>query len=538
VLAEDGFNDVETYGARAALRVDLNESWTVTPSLIAQKQTSNGIFASSPARGDLNTARFYPDDSEDKWLQAALTVQGKMGNFDVVYAGAYLRRDDFVNSDYSDYAYFYDVCCAYGSYWTDDAGNPLPDPSQFINGSDYYKRQSHELRFTSPADQRFRFVGGLFYQNQDHEIYQNYHINGLAESISVTEWPDTIWLTNQLREDSDSAVFGEVSFDLTDRLTLTGGLRAYETESALRGFFGFNANYSTNYGEALCDPAFGGGFSPCVNLDGEVDDSGVIPKVNVTYHVNDDAMVYATYSEGFRPGGLNRNNRPPNPPVYESDTLKNYEVGWKSTWAGNRLRFNGAVFLEEWDDIQFSFLPPSGSGLTIIRNAGAAEIRGLEADLLWGATDALTLSGGLALIDSELTEDYIPDPGEPPDAFKGSELPLTPDFKGNLTARYTFPVGGFEAYVQGAAVYHGSSWSDLIQSIRDTFGKQESYTIADFTAGFERNGISLELFVNNAFDERERQWTYAGCTEGVCGVNPYFVVNPPRTIGIKFGQKF
>jgi len=537
-LAGDSFNDVETYGARAALRIDLNDSWSITPSLITQKQKANGIFAANPVLGDLSTARFYPDNSEDKWLQAALTVEGKLGNFDVIYAGAYLKREDTVNTDYSDYAYFYDVCCYYGSYWTDDNGNPLPDPSQFINGADDYKRQSHELRFTSPADRRVRFVGGLFYQKQEHEIFQNYQIRNLGDSITVTNYPNTIWLTNQLREDSDSAVFGEVSFDITEKLTLTGGLRAYEYDSSLKGFFGFNDGYSGNYGEALCTSAEQFQGAPCVNLDGDVDDSGTIPKVNLTFRVNDDAMVYVTYSEGFRPGGLNRNNRPPNPPIYQPDTLINYEAGWKTTWAGNRLRFNGAVFLEEWDDIQFSFLPPSGSGLTIIRNAGAAEIRGLEADLLWRASEALTLSGGLAFIDSELTEDYLPDPGSPPDAFKGSALPLTPDFKGNVTARYAFDVGGARAYVQGAGVYNGSSWSDLIQSIRDTFGKQDSYTIVDFTTGFERNNIVVELYVKNAFDERARQGTYAACTEGVCGINPYYAVNQPRTIGLKFGQKF
>ncbi len=536
--ADDSYNDAETYGARAALRIDLNDSWAITPSAMAQEQKTNGSFAYDPNVRELGITHFYPERSEDKWYQAALTVEGRISSFDLVYAGAYLNRDDLVDFDYSDYAYFYDVQYGYGSYWYDDAGNPLADPSQFVNGTDYYKRQSHELRLSSPPDKRFRFVAGLFYQDQEHEIYQNYQINGLADVITVTNWPDTIWLTNQLRKDEDSAVFGELSFDLTDKLTLTGGFRAYDTESSLKGFFGFSENYSSNFGEALCFSPEQFMGSPCVNLDDKVDDSGTIAKGNVSYRFNDDAMVYLTYSEGFRPAGINRNNAPPNPPRYRPDFLTNYELGWKTTWAGNRLRFNGAVFLEDWDDIQFSFLPPSGSGLTIIRNAGSAEIKGVEADLTWAATDGLLLYGGVAYIDSELKEDYIPDPGALPDAFAGSQLPLTPDFKGNLTARYSFEFGEFEAYVQGSAVYSGSSWSDLIQSIRDIYGKQDSYTIADFTAGFERNGISVELYVNNAFDERARLWTYAACFEGVCGVNPYYVTNQPRTIGLKFGQKF
>jgi hypothetical protein len=96
-----------------------------------------------------------------------------------------------------------------------DIGDPLPDPSQYIQGSDGYKRMSHELRLSSPQDQRARFVAGLFYQDQEHDIYQRYKINDLSSTIEVTGVPDTIWLTDQHREDSDYAVFGEVSFDLT-----------------------------------------------------------------------------------------------------------------------------------------------------------------------------------------------------------------------------------------------------------------------------------------------------------------------------------
>lgn len=536
--AEDGYNDAETYGARGALRINLSDSWAATLAVMGQHQETTGSFAYDPNVGDLKIAHYYPERSEDEWYQAALTVEGRIGNFDLVYAGAYLNRDDLVDADYSDYSFFYDECCGYGAYWYDDAGDPLPDPSQFINGTDYYKRQSHELRLSSPSDNRVRFVAGLFYQDQEHEIYQNYQINNLGDQITVTDWPDTIWLTNQLRKDEDSAFFGELSFDATDKLTLTGGLRAYQTESSLVGFFGFNDGYSGNYGEALCFQPLDTRYSPCVNLDDSVDDDGTIFKGNVTYRFNDDAMVYVTYSEGFRPAGINRNNAPPNPPQYKPDYLTNYEVGWKTTWAGNQLRFNGAVFFEDWDDIQFSFLPPSGSGLTIIRNAGSAEIKGIEVDLTWAPTEDLLLYGGFAYIDTELTEDYIPNPGDPPDAFAGSELPLNPPFKGNLTARYSFNVGELDAYVQGSAVYQGSSWSDLIQSIRDIYGKQPSFTIADFSAGFERNGISVELYVNNAFDERAQLWTFAGCFEGVCGGNPYFVTNQPRTIGLKFGQEF
>src|SRR6185312_4555869 len=119
----------------------------------------------------------------------------------------------------------------YGASWVDSNDVPLADPSQYIRGTDYYKRQSHEIRLSSPQDQRFRFVTGLFYQKQHHDIYQRYWINGLSPNISVTGNPDTIWLTDQKREDEDYAFFGEATFDITDKLAMTGGLRAYKAKN-------------------------------------------------------------------------------------------------------------------------------------------------------------------------------------------------------------------------------------------------------------------------------------------------------------------
>ena len=92
-FVEDDYNDVETYGARAALRIDLNDNWTVTPQIMAQKQVSNGTFAEESGLGELEVHAVQPREAvNDKWYQAALTVEGKIGNFDLTYAGAYMQR--------------------------------------------------------------------------------------------------------------------------------------------------------------------------------------------------------------------------------------------------------------------------------------------------------------------------------------------------------------------------------------------------------------------------------------------------------------
>lgn len=552
---EDDFNETDTYGARAALRINLNDNWTITPSLMGQRTEADGLFAFEPNTGDLKVSEFYPDIIEDKWYQAALTVEGKIGRFDVIYAGAFLNRDDVVNYDYSDYSYFYDQGGS-GIYWGDDAGVPLQNPSQYVRGTDSYERQSHEIRIASPQDERLRFVAGLFYQTQDQEIFQNYRIDGLGGSIyyydeegvlqttdfydvQVPGWDDTIWLTNQLREDTDQAIFGEVSFDFTDKLSGTAGLRFFEFENSIKGFFGFGAGYSSNYGEALCfsDKQYKG--SPCTNIDDKFDDSDFVQKYNLTYRFTEDKLVYATFSEGYRPGGINRNNTVG---PYKPDFLTNYELGWKTTWLDNRLRLNGAIFHEDWDNIQYSFLPPSGNGLTVIKNAGAAQIDGIELDVTWAATDALTVSAGMMAVSAELSEDYNEDADQPddegPEAFKGDRLPITPEFKANVIARYEFPMGEYNWHLQGGLVYNGDTYSDLKRADREILGKLDSYTIADFSAGVRRKGMGLELFINNAFDERAESLRYANCSYDTCGPNPYHVPLLPRMYGLKFTHEF
>jgi outer membrane receptor protein involved in Fe transport len=558
-FVEDDYNEADTTGARAALRLDLTENWTITPQVMAQRQETNGSWAYDTTVGDLKIAHGFPETSDDSWVQAALTVEGKVSNFDMVYAGSYLTRDVDTESDYSDYSYWYDTLYGYGAYWVDD-NNVAIDPSQYIQGKDRYDRYTHELRFSSDASNRFRFVAGAFLQRQEHDIQQRYKIDGLGSQISVTGWDDTLWLTKQLRVDEDFAVFGEFTYDFTDNLTGTIGGRYFDSDNSLEGFFGFSEGYSGRTGEAACPggdhttaPDFKG--APCKVFDKSTQEDGVTPRVNLTYKFTDEAMVYATYSEGFRPGGINRRGTLP---PYEADWLTNYEFGWKTTWFDNRLRWNGAVFSQEWDDFQFSLL--GANGLTEINNAGAAQIDGVEMDVSWAVTDQLGISAGFAYLDSELTENYcgfVNENGNPetrsncpsldedgntvfsdPQAPKGTQLPVTPELKGNLTARYEFPVASFDSYAQAAVVYVDERRTDLRVAENDIIGNMPSYTTADFAAGFGKDGWRAELFLTNAFDENGQVSRFAQCAEAVCGSEVYVVPIRPRTIGIRFSQEF
>lgn len=561
-VAEDNYNDVSTIGGRAALKIDLNDSWTITPTVMAQRQTSHGVFGYDPSVGDLEVSHVHPESTEDRWVQAALTVEGHFSNFDVTYAGSYLKRDVDYRQDYADYAFFYDQQLGYGSYFVDN-DDELINPSQFIKAKDAYTKQTHELRFSTPKEKRVRFVGGLFAQRQTHDIQQAYFVAGLKDSAQVTgAEDDTWWLTKQMRIDRDYALFGEVTFDATDKLAFTVGARRFRANNSLEGFFGFGIDntFGSSTGEGSCIPNTTWKGAPCINLPfAETKENDTTYKANATFKINDSALVYATYSEGFRPGGINRRG---GFPPYKADFLTNYEVGFKTSWLNNRLRFNGAAFLEKWDKFQFSYL--GLNGLTNVQNASNAEIKGFEADLQWAPTDALTIYGSIAILDPKLTKDFcrqldengveLPPPGTTGDpdtecspidfAADGTRLPTSPKFKGNLTARYEFPMAGLDAYVQGSLIHQTSAPSALMPADNELLRTQDGFTIADLSFGFTKDRYGLELFVDNLTDERADIYHYAECaayTPGkvpLCGPQPYFVTNKPRTIGLKFTQKF
>ena len=118
-----------------------------------------------PGVTDLAVKHFYPETSDDRWYQAALTVEGKVGNFDLTYVFSHMQRDVDSESDYSDYGFWYDTLAGYGAYFYDDNG-VLINPAQYIQATDGYQKTSHELRIASPRENRVRFAAGLFWQQQ------------------------------------------------------------------------------------------------------------------------------------------------------------------------------------------------------------------------------------------------------------------------------------------------------------------------------------------------------------------------------------
>lgn len=540
-LVEENFNDTTTTGGRLLMALELDENWLVTPGITYQKQDGNGRFTHSPDFfGDLNTAVFNPEDYEDSFYQATLTVEGNIADMlDVVYAGAYLDRHVTSRGDYIGYSEYledlyagYDYSCLY--YNAD--GVTCANPNQLTTGDEYYKRQSHEFRVTTPADYSVRAIGGLFYQYQKHDFDYQWVIPDMNPADSVIENGNTTWQTKQVREDRDYAAFGEIEWDATDQLTLLGGVRFYKYDNTLYGFNGFQRHCRGSYvdGVFVQDNA-GEPQYPCFDtriLDDQEKDTGQVFKFNASYEIDDDKMVYATFSQGFRAGGVNR-ARVPGIPSYKPDRLDNYEFGWKTTWMDKKLRFNGALYYLEWKDVQTAFLDFAVSNLTIIQNVGKSRTYGVEFDVTYDATDDLRLSFATSFNDAKLAEDYRRTADGPVLSPAGTQMPFVPRIQMTAIARQNFIVADLPAFAQLSAKYTDYSWSELDATSRV---RQDSYTLLNASIGFEKDNMNFSFFADNLLDTRAMVAFYD--PGYASNLDQSQATNRPRTLGFRFSQRF
>ncbi|WP_404712927.1 TonB-dependent receptor [Sphingomonas sp. MMS24-J13] len=547
-LVKKDYNTVDDYGGRAALLIDLDDHWTITPGIIYQHMKAKGEFLYDPRAGDLQNHDFTPSKDVDKWYIASLTAQGKISDWDLTYSGSYFHRTVENVADYSYFTVAYDTYPDY-NYLVDKNGKNI-DPTQTIRGYDKYSKMAHELRISSNAQNRLRVTAGLFYQRQVDDRIAEYIIPGVSTAVNPFSPPvpgagaDDVYYTNIHRVDRDYAAFGEASFDILPNLTLTGGIRGFKAHNTLNGFSGGAGAVDRQISVFGCT---GTTAQACPNIDKSYKESGETHRVNLSWKVMPSKMVYFTYSTGFRPGGNNRDafalNKLQVIPPFKADTLTNYEVGWKTSWFDHTLRLNGALFWEDWNNVQYSL--PGILGIFYTVNAGAARSRGAEADISWTIAHALTLSGSGTYVDPRLTQAFCDqvngcDPANGGQVFapKGTRLPVTPHFKINATARYDFMLGENKAFLQGGVNHQSGTTSYLSTSGEDAIGPTNGFTTFDFSAGIKWHGLSFEAFIQNAFDKRGILSKNIVCAPNLCGQYARLYPVKPQLFGLKVGQRF
>ena len=395
-------------------------------------------------------------------------------------------------------------------------------------------------------------------------------------------FPQNVIFRNDIqRTDKQLGVFGETTFELVpNTLDLTLGARWYDVEVDLEG----SANGSfCNAGSTNSDAnAYGTDISDLYNGDGQytfrgtcsaarqitytkgmtlaeiktrdpllTDDQakqilaaldapdtaatdGVITKATLAYTPIDDQLYYVTYSEGFRPGLLNRPGGAQGPNGYtvpfevDTDEITNYELGWKITTDDRRLRFNGSVFFVDIANLQTTIFDPSIANLFFSDNAADAEVKGIEGDITYmpESIDGLTIAGAFSLLDTEITRKITPTN----DIVVGSDLAFAPAFQGNIRFRYEWLLdNGFTAHIMPQVTFSDKSYSDIIEINKDQI---DGWITANFRTGVTGNNWSGELYIDNLFDERaEISRNYVNDRSRVTYVRPL-------TIGVRFSQEF
>ena len=576
-LVEDDFNDAIYTGYRLSGLFEFNDNWNLLVGLSQQQLETDGVFLSDPDLDDWEIQRYEDEETTDSYTNVNWTVEGRIGALDAVYTGAFTDRDTDQIVDYTDYLFIgqylpYYICDASVTYPGDAAASgTCYAPNQFTDVSNKLEVATHELRFNTPDDRRLRATFGAFYSDLELKERNDYvypgSVNvlgfdgvstGFAPNFPLTNTQvtgeignaapgyfsdpgpflaPTIFRNDILRTDEQTGVFGEASYEvLEDTLTLTLGARAYDIEvdfagSANSSFFNLGSDVDAQRAGANLSTLFSG------QTEGAPDKAatdGVIFKVTADWTPNEDLLFFATYSEGFRPGILNRPGGASNadgsytvPFAVDTDDVRNYELGWKTFLAGGALRFNGSAFFIDIENLQTTIFDPNIVNLFFSDNAANAEVMGLEGDFTWApaSVDGLTISGAFSALDTEVKEVLVPTD----DVQVGSPLAFAPELQGNLRARYEWDWGAYSAHVMPQIVYSDEAFTDIVEINKI---KLDSWTTLALSAGLARDNWRAEIYGENLTNEAAQ---YSG---NFTYDRARITLARPRTIGVRVGVDF
>ncbi|MDZ4731750.1 MAG: TonB-dependent receptor [Xanthomonadales bacterium] len=570
-IVENDFNSADWVGGRISAKWFFTDDWALTGIYNYQNAEINGFNDYDPTTGDLKTIKFNRESWDDEWSNFQLTLDGSFGEVGFTSSTAYFERDTaYVFDGTSGIAYYHSALGVYGrgtcgsnpyyanynnydfatacelngtGYDFDDA-----DPSGTWNNIQRDSRWTHETRL-SGSTSRWDWTMGFFYQ----EAKQRWDYFTIIDDYQLTEsWAaqkalygddleptDVHYGSGEQSKRTDMAVFGESTVNLTDHWKLLVGLRWYDTEID-------RTSYSAI---PLTGPR-------PISISGGSED-GFLPKLGVQYFFQEDKMLYALYSEGFRSGGTNRARGNPTLPVqFNPDTLKNYEFGLKSQWMDGQIQFNVIGYFQTWEDMQLELTDPSfqfGEPFqTVIANVGDANVNGFDTELTWLANEHLSF--GLVstyLFKAEIADDILVFDERAPEFIAlnipgGTRLPLVADLNLSTYAEYDWDMnimGGGEAYVRLQYAYTGSSYNALRDNDGDPDGdgyggrvQTPGYDIWDLRAGFSNADWEFTAFVDNFTDERAV--TFRSMGADVYWGRQKLRILKPRTYGFSIRKYF
>jgi len=603
-IAASAINPVTYQGVRVAARWDFADDWSALITQSYQDMDAEGVFYQMPKSSDgvalpkQSVTLFNNSYNKDRFENTALTINGRIGVLRAVYAGSYLVRNLDTVQDYTNYARG-----LYADYYQCHAADPANglaatcfSPSSVWNETERNTHQSHELRLSTPDDWRLRGIAGAFWE----DLRINDQLNWLYKTLPPCTATVTLGcLTNigpvprsdvnnpaPVRNDNvaffndvkrgyrQRALFTSVDLDLVPKvLTITAGTRYYHFD---------NEEVGAESGSFSCYQA---GLPPCLTSAATVDIGkenlhtvykGFKSRANLTWHILPDVLTYYTWSQGFRAGAFNRSFacylpdrtsgilRYCSPLPYTSDNLTNNEFGWKTEFLDHRLQWNGAIYKEDWRNVQVSFFDPGVLGnVGFNANGPDYRIRGVETSVIAVLAHGLTAQGGASWNSSEQTNspyliannpalllnpatagEYgkpivnILNPYGPP----GSPSSFAPPLQFNARLRYQWVMSSLNLFAQAGVTHTAHSFtqsgSNPVLSAGSNISTNQlrfenpPYTLYDVSCGVTKEAWSVELYALNLTNVIKSTFT----SDAQFSLQES--ITRPRVLGVKIGYKF
>jgi outer membrane receptor protein involved in Fe transport len=496
-LGETDINSGRTSGGRAALRYAPTNRLTIDFLALYNRTHFDAGHQAIVSEGELKSNVPALDPLTDEVQLYGLTGRYNFDFATLVANAASYRRDIFFNFTFPNLAipWAHSVAQGLSPY---SPGQPTVGTANVQQPQDV-EAETLEVRLNAPdGDAPFQWTVGGFYQDRSAFVRSTLPFVG-ADGRPDPQFP--LFADRTIRSALDQrAGFGELSYEFFGKLTATAGGRWQRFTAEQASAFRINTGGSLGTNEYTAR---------------DFAESKFIKRFNLAYQVTDSLMGYGTYSEGFRAGGANQAvNDPTVPAGYGSDTVKNYEVGFKSQWFDRVLTINADYYRMDWENIQVQGSTPSGL-FRFTTNAGQAQIDGVELEAharpIRGLDLALTYGRTIA----RLTKDKPVNPGLNASGYEGDRLPQVPERLASFSADYVWPLGNARSlsfftnyhYVGKSQNLFSPSLADTVTGARTTtpdpgFAYMPAYSVVDLRVSLMSERWSAAVYANNIGNER------------------------------------
>ena len=613
-IAARAINPVTYQGVRVEALYKFNDDWDALITQSYQDMDAQGVFYQQPNASDgaplkpLEVTLFNSSYDKDKFESTAWTLNGRFGPLKAIYTGGYLVRNVEQVQDYTNYArgMYADYYQCYGPGTGNDPNlkSTCFSPSATWRSVERNTHQQHEIRLNTPDDWRFRGIAGVFWEDNklfnqsgwDYKTVPSCTSNGPAQTpgnsgcfADVGTFPGSTvenpgvnpasFYQDTVRDTKQTAFFASFDYDLIPKvLTLTAGTRHFRFENSLAG------SVMSSFGcfEAGVPPG-GCQSDSSHNLNAQNlrdTESGFKSRGNLTWHITPDIMAYYTFSQGFRPGGFNQSGGALHaygpdgvrqfavPKSLRSDSLTNNEIGWKAEFLDHRLQWNGALYRENWDDVQVAFFDPGVAGNVLFNTNGQNFlIKGVETSLIARVVTGLTLQGAAswnqsrqtnspALIDNNPASVNFGKPiTQVCNASGGNCVSVTnpfgpvgapsanaPPIQFSLRARYDWTLGSYNPFVQFGAAHNGHSFTqaganppylpgETVGTSRARF-ENPAYTTVDASLGVAKDAWTVTFYGENLSNSNAS--VFVSTQQFIVAQTPL----RPRILGLSIGYKY